>query len=104
MTKFIAESLQRSIELCDGMGMGRGPMMGRGFSATAWRCTGTFNDLDNVRLRQGRVTVYGARRCNVTMTDFIVMVLQRTRTGMPTLSGRCDELRTLTRPSNEPVL
>jgi len=75
-------------------------MMGRGFSATAWRCTGTLNDLDNVRLRQGRVTVYGARRCNVTMPDFIVMVLQRTRT----LSGRCDELRTLTRPSNEPVL
>ena len=48
-------------------------MMYRGFSATAWRCTGTLKDLDNVRLRWRPVAVYGAHCCNVTMTNFIVL-------------------------------
>ena len=61
-------------------GDGAGPRMGRGFSATAWRRPGASNNLGNVRLRWRLVTVYGAHRCNVTMTDFIVMVLQCTRT------------------------
>ena len=82
MANFIAGALQivtQHSTLCR-HGDGAGPRMGRGFSATAWRRPGTSNNLGNVRLRWRLVTVYGAHRCNVTMTDFIVMVLQCTRT------------------------